>query len=382
MRAFRLPACRSEHGAARKRRTPRQRHPSTSLALSLGPADVEGVRRRWPRQLHRPSHRRRESSVPEERPEAPTTGISSRPLRSLMADMARRRTTRGCSPSCSERREEGPFVWGLPRRCDCANLTASLIQFKRASGSMSKVTIAGAPVVLGLSVAGANADTLPLPQNLSGFRTHDGEVYFAESDAREAYFPLASNFLTQKTQAYCGVASIVMVLNALGVPAPPVPEYTPYRTFTQDNVLNEQTDAVLPREVLARQGMTLDQIGGILATQPVKAEVHIASDSPADEFRQLAMSYLGEPGHFVIVNYLRKAIGEEIGGHISPLAAYDGKADRFLILDVARYKYPPVWVKASDLFDAMNTTDAVNDNMTRGYILISKIGTPAAAPVQ
>ena len=101
-----------------------------------------------------------------------------------------------------------------------------------------------------------------------------------------------------------------MVLNALGVPAPPVPEYTPYRTFTQDNVLNEQTDAVLPREVLARQGMTLDQIGGILATQPVKAEVHHASDSSADEFRQLAMSYLGEPGHFVIVNYLRKAIGE------------------------------------------------------------------------
>ena len=85
---------------------------------------------------------------------------------------------------------------------------------------MSKLHIAWATFVLGLSVAGAHADTLPLPQNLSGFSTHDGEVYFAESDAREAYFPLASNFLTQKTQAYCGVASIVMVLNALGVPAP------------------------------------------------------------------------------------------------------------------------------------------------------------------
>ena len=29
---------------------------------------------------------------------------------------------------------------------------------------------------------------------------------------RGGLFPLASNFLTQKTQAYCGVASIVMVL--------------------------------------------------------------------------------------------------------------------------------------------------------------------------
>lgn len=236
---------------------------------------------------------------------------------------------------------------------------------------MSKLLIACATFVLVLPFAGANGDTLPLPQNLSGFSTRDGEAYFAESDAREAYFPLASNFLTQKTQAYCGVASIVMVLNALGVPAPPVPEYTPYRTFTQDNVLNDQTDAVLPRETLARQGMTLDQIGGILATVPVKAEVHHASDSSADEFRKLASAYLGEPGHFVLVNYLRKALGEETGGHISPLAAYDGKADRFLILDVARYKYPPVWVKTADIFAAMNTTDAATDNKSRGFVLVT-----------
>ena len=142
---------------------------------------------------------------------------------------------------------------------------------------MSKLLVAGGALVLGLFVVGANGDTLALPDNLAGFSTHDGEAYFAESEAREACFPLASNFLTQKTQAYCGVASIVMVLNALGVPAPAVPEYAPYRTFTQDNLLTEQTEAVLPRDVLARQGMTLDQIGGILATQPVTAEVNHAS---------------------------------------------------------------------------------------------------------
>ena len=36
-----------------------------------------------------------------------------------------------------------------------------------------------------------------------------------------------------------------------------------------------------------------------------------------------------------------------------------------------RYKYPPVWVKTADLFDAMNTPDPDNDNKTRGYVLIS-----------
>jgi hypothetical protein len=236
---------------------------------------------------------------------------------------------------------------------------------------MSKLTIACATMLLGLSAAVVRADNLPLPDSLTGFGTRAGEAYFAESDAHEAYFPLASNFLTQKTQAYCGVASIVMVLNALGVPAPPVPEYEPYRTFTQDNVLTQQTDAILSREVLARQGMTLDQLGGILATQPVKAEVHHAVDSSVEDFRKLASSYLREPSHFVIVNYLRKALGEQTGGHISPLAAYDAKADRFLVLDVARYKYPPVWVKTADMFAAMNTPDAVNDNKTRGFVLVT-----------
>jgi hypothetical protein len=236
---------------------------------------------------------------------------------------------------------------------------------------MSRLPVAYAAFVLALLTTGARADSLPLPDNLTGFSTPDGEALFAESDARAAYFPLASNFLTQKTQAYCGVASIVMVLNALGVSAPPVPEYEPYRTFTQDNVLTEKTDAVLPRETLAKQGMTLDQLGGILSTQPVKAEVHHASDSSADEFRTLASGYLREGGHFVLVNYLRKALGEQLGGHISPLAAYDAKSDRFLILDVARYKYPPVWVKTADLFAAMNTPDAVNDNKSRGFVLVT-----------
>lgn len=49
--------------------------------------------------------------------------------------------------------------------------------------------------------------------------------------------------------------------------------------------------------------------------------------------------------------------------------------DRFLILDVSRYKYPPVWVTASELFGTMNTTDADNNNRKRGFVLVKRIGT-------
>jgi glutathione-S-conjugate glycine hydrolase len=223
--------------------------------------------------------------------------------------------------------------------------------------------------------ASAQAQTLPLSENLIDLRSNQGEQLLRESDASEAFVPLSVNFVTQENQAFCGVASIVMVLNAMQIPAPAVPEYDPYHTFTQDNFLDEKTEPILPREVLAHNGMTLDQLGALLGTQPVTVEIHHAADTNLEAFRSIARDYLGKENQFVIVNYLRKAIGQEKGGHISPLAAYDVETDRFLILDVSRYKYPPVWVTASELFGAMNTIDADNHDRTRGFVLVK------AAPV-
>ena len=93
-------------------------------------------------------------------------------------------------------------------------------------------------------------------------------------------------------------------------------------------------------------------------------------DSDLHEFRTLAVQHLGAPDRYVIVNYLRNAIGQERGGHFSPLAAYDADTDRFLVLDVSRYKYPPIWVAADALYGAMNTPDSDNADRTRGFVLV------------
>jgi hypothetical protein len=227
-------------------------------------------------------------------------------------------------------------------------------------------------LALVLAAGAARADSLPLPANLVDFSSPEGEHYLIEAEANADYFPLASQFVTQKTQAYCGIASLAMVLNAMGAEAPSTPEYQPYRYFTQDNVLNAETDAILPREVLARQGTTLDQLGALVAYHGLSGEVHHAGDETLDAFRARAREALSARKQYVIVNYLRRTLGQEFGGHISPLAAYDEKQDRFLILDVARYKYPPVWVSSADLYAAMNTPDAINGGKTRGYVLVSK----------
>lgn len=227
-------------------------------------------------------------------------------------------------------------------------------------------------LVVGLAIPfGAVGRTLPLAADLVSLGSEQGARLLVDSEARQAYWPLSMQFVSQRTQTYCGVATIVMVLNALDVPAPTAAGIEPFTAFDQENFFNERTEAVLPREVLAKIGMTLDQIGGLLGTYGIKTEVRHAIDGGLDEFRTLAVRYLGTPGRYVIVNYLRRTIGQESGGHISPLAAYDADTDRFLILDVSRYKYPPVWVKAADLYSAMNTPDSDNGNRTRGYVLVA-----------
>jgi hypothetical protein len=160
-----------------------------------------------------------------------------------------------------------------------------------------------------------------------------------------------------------------MVLNALGVPAPAAPEWQ-CQYFTEDNRLNDRTEAVIPRQTVERQGLTLAELAGILASYPVQVELHYGSDISLDEFRQRIATNLAQPNNFVLINYLRRTIGQERGGHISPIGAYDADTDQFLILDVSRYKYPPVWVKAKALWQAINTLDPVSKK-TRGFLLIS-----------
>lgn len=215
------------------------------------------------------------------------------------------------------------------------------------------------------------AQTLPLAPNLINFNSKEGEKLLIESNARQDYFPLSIQFLTQENQALCGVASIVMVLNTLGISAPEDPVHKPYHFFTQTNLFNNpKAQQVMTFEEVSRQGMTLDQLGQLLESFSVNVKVYYGSDVSFNEFRQLIVKNLEQQNNYVIVNYLRSTINQEKGGHISPIAAYNKETDRFLILDVARYKYPPVWIKASELWQAIMTLDQ-SSKKSRGFVLVS-----------
>ena len=200
-----------------------------------------------------------------------------------------------------------------------------------------------------------------------GLDAPEGRQLLFESEAHEAFFPLISHFETQESLAHCGPASIVMVLNALAVPAPTA--FGSYRLFTQDNVFSALTKPITSERTVRRRGMALIEVARVLRAYGLSVDVRYAGQSSLGEFRDQAAEHLRQPASHVIVNYSRSALGQDGPGHISPLGAYDADSDRFLILDVSRYKAPAVWVLAEHLFEAM-AEPIGPDAGTRGFLLI------------
>jgi hypothetical protein len=213
----------------------------------------------------------------------------------------------------------------------------------------------------------ASAQHVPLPDTVVALDSPEGMRLFDESQAKVDYFVLSEHFVTQDLQGFCGVASAVMVLNALQIEAPTTIKWSPYRSFNQENVFNDPANKLHPAGDVSKGGMTIDQLADLLQCHPAKATVVHAKDSSVEAFRAEAAKNLATAGDFMIVNWDRKGVGMETMGHISPLGAYDAKADKVLIMDVARYKYAPHWVDTKMFFDAMNTPD-LSSQSSRGWV--------------
>ncbi len=224
------------------------------------------------------------------------------------------------------------------------------------------------PTLLALFLAPLLAQLQPLPPQLVPLDSPAGEQLLFESSARAAYFPLTSSFVTQQSTAFCGVASAVMVLNALPIAAPVAKEWAPFRAFTQENVFAPQSP--ITAALVSSGGLTMEQLGALLRANGADADVLNANDSALERFRADASAALAKSAHHVLVDFSRPELGQDLGAHWSPLAAYNAKEDRFLVLDVARFRYPPYWARTADLFAAMNTRD-LDSGKQRGYILVT-----------
>jgi len=79
----------------------------------------------------------------------------------------------------------------------------------------------------------------------------------------------------------------------------------------------------------------------------------------------------------LIAAYDRRGLEQTGSGHFSPLAGYHPRRDLALILDVARFKYPPHWVPVERLWEAMQSVDETTGK-PRGYLVLRSRGSGVA----
>ncbi|KAK5971612.1 Glutathione gamma-glutamylcysteinyltransferase [Trichostrongylus colubriformis] len=114
-------------------------------------------------------------------------------------------------------------------------------------------------------------------------------------------------------------------------------------------------------------GINLTQFVCLATCNRLHAEVHYGNEE--EDFltrlrRDLIESVRGET-RVIVASYDRSQLQQTGTGHFSPLAAFHAKSDRVLIMDVARFKYPPHWVELKQLQKAMCSID-ISTKKARG----------------
>jgi hypothetical protein len=222
--------------------------------------------------------------------------------------------------------------------------------------------------------------SLAVPAADAAFAAEPGVIYW-NSEAGKAlrarikpdadYWQLIPWFTNQENQAYCGVASAVTVLNAMPIKKPVDPIYAPFAYFTQSNFFTPEVVKVIGPQTVRNQGMTRDEMVETLMQLGVKATTVAGDEVDEPALRKLVQKAMGDDGQYVLVNFLRRSLGQPGGGHWSVLAAYDAQSDRVLILDVSKYMYSPEWVTIHTLHKAIDTLDATS-NRARGLVFVSQ----------
>ncbi|KAL3926213.1 MAG: hypothetical protein SGPRY_003401, partial [Prymnesium sp.] len=176
----------------------------------------------------------------------------------------------------------------------------------------------------------------------------------------EAYFPLAEQFLTQASPPYCGLTTLAMVLNTLNL--------DPNERFDEEILINNccQTE-----QEVKSHGISIEQFASIARCHGACVKIVRAANIDEHAFRQdviAAASSTTAP--YLVASFSRSTLGQTGDGHFSPIGGYDPQTDRVLVMDVARFKYPPWYAPLPLLFEAMATMDPVTGR-SRGYARVT-----------
>mmetsp|Transcript_281 Transcript_281/g.686 ORF Transcript_281/g.686 Transcript_281/m.686 type:complete len:385 (-) Transcript_281:268-1422(-) len=236
-----------------------------------------------------------------------------------------------------------------------------------------------------------------LPEQCVAFASREGRAFFEsalKSGGLEGFFDLIAQFHTQNEPAYCGLATLTMALNSLKVD-PGRPWKGVWRWYDESlldcckDLREVQLDGISLEEFVCLavcNGLSCDTRRAHVAgedvemaptTTSVKTCANVSDGCHAsitsgslDDLRAAVKHACGRSDVVLAASYSRKTLGQTGDGHFSPVGGYDASTDQVLLLDVARFKYPPHWVPLPVLYEAMQRKDP-KTLQVRGWCLLS-----------
>lgn len=143
----------------------------------------------------------------------------------------------------------------------------------------------------------------------------------------------------------------------------------------------EMLDCCSPLEVVRAEGLTLDEFACTATCSGAKVtasrlpmtdlESETELEAHINLFRNVVSDVCSSTEKKLVVSYNRATLLQTGTGHFSPIGGYHAATDQVLIMDVARFKYPPHWVPLKLLVKSMSLVDPIT-KLSRGYMLLER----------
>ena len=193
----------------------------------------------------------------------------------------------------------------------------------------------------------------PLPKKLLDYRSSESRTRLCRALQTGYVVPflsLSSCYNTQSQLTYSGLNTLAIILNSLQID--PRRKWKSIWRWYTDELLDNffYKDGVKGPESTLEEFVYLAECNGATATI-------VRPNSSIGHFEKFVQSlervctggrlaseknYNDEiPRELMAILYSREAVGQIGSGHYSPVAALDRETNSVLMLDTARYKYPP-----------------------------------------
>lgn len=130
----------------------------------------------------------------------------------------------------------------------------------------------------------------------------------------------------------------------------------------------ELLDCCVTLDEIRERGLDLDQVACLARCNGASAEFFRAETHDASTWRE-SLHSAARGDRVLLASYDRAGLDQSGSGHHLPIGGYHAGRDLVLVLDVARFKYPPHWIPAERLWRAMQPIDPATSR-SRGWLAL------------